>query len=269
MKKKIKRSLSIILTLCMAVSILAAFPLTAFGAEQNGLGLDLDLGGVTGVSPGDEVTVRVSLLNYDGPEIGALYSINVVMDIDEDQFTFVSLNDDALFGSMGRDIMLTSGYNTGEKQVRIGCLATTATATISRNVGDLFEVTLKVNEALAPEISALEIPVSFNIRYDSDRTATVRIPIASIVITAEKEIVTPPPVTVVEATPSASVNKLNGNKNDLTITIVETLSDGSTNTITETISIDNNAAGTYDVGGYKVYADTKGNTQIRECYIVW
>jgi len=33
-------------------------------------------------------------------------------------------------------------------------------------------------------------------------------------------------------------------------------------------TIANNSAGTYGVGGYKVYVDTKGNTQIRECYIV-
>ena len=60
----------------------------------------------------------------------------------------------------------------------------------------------------------------------------------------------------------------NGNKNDLTITITERYSNGTTNTITMTFSINNNAAGTYNVAGYKVYVDTKGNDQIRECYIV-
>ena len=77
-----------------------------------------------------------------------------------------------------------------------------------------------------------------------------------------------PPVTLVSATPSAYVTKLNGNKNDLTVTITETYSDGSTEAFTKTFSINNNAAGTYDVGEYIVYVDTKGNTQIRECYIV-
>jgi hypothetical protein len=67
---------------------------------------------------------------------------------------------------------------------------------------------------------------------------------------------------------SASVEKQNGNKNDLTITITGKYSDGTTKVIAEkTFSIDNNAAGTYDVGGYSVYVDTKGNNQIRECYI--
>ena len=69
-------------------------------------------------------------------------------------------------------------------------------------------------------------------------------------------------------TPSAFVEKLNGNKNNLTITVTETNSDGTTDNITKTFSIDNNAAGTYVVGLYKVYVDTKGNTQIRACYIV-
>ena len=33
-------------------------------------------------------------------------------------------------------------------------------------------------------------------------------------------------------------------------------------------SIKNNSAGTYVVGPYEVYVDTKGNTQVRECYMV-
>ena len=75
-------------------------------------------------------------------------------------------------------------------------------------------------------------------------------------------------VTLVSAVPTASVNKANGNKNDLTITVIETYSDGSTNKITTTISINNNSAGSYLVGSYIVYVDTKGNDQIRRCYIV-
>ena len=75
-------------------------------------------------------------------------------------------------------------------------------------------------------------------------------------------------VTLVSAVPSASVKILNGNKNDLTITVIETYSDGSTNRITTTISINSNSAGSYTVGTYTVYVDTKGNDQIRRCYIV-
>jgi len=50
--------------------------------------------------------------------------------------------------------------------------------------------------------------------------------------------------------------------------VTEFYSNGMTNVITATIKISNNAAGTYDVGGYKVYVDTKGNDQIRACYLV-
>ena len=75
-------------------------------------------------------------------------------------------------------------------------------------------------------------------------------------------------VRLVSATPEASVNKLNGNKNDLTITVTELYADGRKAVVKVTISINNNAAGTYNVGSYRVYVDTKGNTQIRECYIV-
>lgn len=75
-------------------------------------------------------------------------------------------------------------------------------------------------------------------------------------------------IVVLSATPSASVEQLSGNKNNLTIKMFEELSDGNTNVISETFSISNNAADTYEVGTYQVYVDTKGNTQIRECYIV-
>ncbi|MCL2766845.1 MAG: InlB B-repeat-containing protein, partial [Peptococcaceae bacterium] len=74
--------------------------------------------------------------------------------------------------------------------------------------------------------------------------------------------------TVVSATPSAYVTKLNGNQNDLTITVTELYSDGTTVSITSTFRIDNNAANTYNLGGFQVFVDTKGNDQIRECRIV-
>jgi len=71
-----------------------------------------------------------------------------------------------------------------------------------------------------------------------------------------------------EAVPTAFVTKLNGNQNDLTITITERYSEGRIEIITKTLKINNNAEATYNVDDYKVYVDTKGNTQIRACYIV-
>jgi len=70
------------------------------------------------------------------------------------------------------------------------------------------------------------------------------------------------------AVPSASVEKLNGNKNNLTVTVTEVYADGSTNEVFKTFSINNNAADKYVVGDYSVYVDTKGNTQIRDCRIL-
>ncbi|MBU8880906.1 endo-1,4-beta-xylanase [Bacillus sp. FJAT-29790] len=78
-----------------------------------------------------------------------------------------------------------------------------------------------------------------------------------------------PVVTVDSATPLATVERLNGNQNRLTVIVTESYSDGSTEDFTEEILISNNAADVYQVGPYKVYVDTKGNDQIRECYIVW
>ena len=73
---------------------------------------------------------------------------------------------------------------------------------------------------------------------------------------------------VTEVIPSASVEQLKGNQNALTITVTELLSDGSTKIFTERFMINNNAAGTYTVGDYRVFVETKGNTQIRSIYIV-
>lgn len=67
---------------------------------------------------------------------------------------------------------------------------------------------------------------------------------------------------------TASVQKLNGNKNNLTIIVTEYYSNGTSVVYQSVISIDNNAIGTYQVNAYRVYVDTKGNTQIRACYIV-
>jgi len=79
-------------------------------------------------------------------------------------------------------------------------------------------------------------------------------------------------VTVCTTNPivSAYVTKLNGNKNDLTITVsgIFDFVTKDMSEITKTFSINNNAAGTYAVGSYNVYVDTKGNDQIRACYIV-
>ncbi|MGW0593643.1 M20/M25/M40 family metallo-hydrolase [Streptosporangium sp. NPDC002607] len=73
---------------------------------------------------------------------------------------------------------------------------------------------------------------------------------------------------VIDAKPSAVVKKLKGNKNELTITVKQTHIDGSESPVTATFTINNNAAGTYTVGDYKVYVETKGNTQVRSISIV-
>jgi hypothetical protein len=91
---------------------------------------------------------------------------------------------------------------------------------------------------------------------------------ANLTVKAQYKVDEPPVIVFVTASAVAVATKLVGNKNELTITVIEAFSDGSENVIIETFIIDNNAANTYQVGKYRVYVDTKGNTQIRECYIV-
>jgi len=74
--------------------------------------------------------------------------------------------------------------------------------------------------------------------------------------------------TSVSVTPSAALKKLNGNQNELTITVIEQYPDMSSKMDTVTIYISNNSSGIYNVGAHKVYVDTKGNSQISACYIV-
>ena len=89
----------------------------------------------------------------------------------------------------------------------------------------------------------------------------------NIILTAvwEKE---PENIELVSAVPSAFVVKLSGNQNMLYITVTEKYSDGSEQTISWSGMIKNNTAGSYDVGGYLIYVDTKGNDQVRECSFV-
>jgi len=70
---------------------------------------------------------------------------------------------------------------------------------------------------------------------------------------------------------SARVTQLNGNTNDLHITIIETLSNQTEISTTQTFNIRNNSSGTYQIttefNTYNVFVNTQGNTQIRELFI--
>ena len=68
--------------------------------------------------------------------------------------------------------------------------------------------------------------------------------------------------------PTAKVDKLNGNQNRLHIWVDVILSDGTVIQEYITVMINNNAEGTYTVGPFNVFVDTKGNDQIRAIRIV-
>jgi len=74
--------------------------------------------------------------------------------------------------------------------------------------------------------------------------------------------------TLVSAVPSATVEKVDGETNDLTVTVTQTYSRGTVMEVTATFRIQNNVADTYQVGPYLVFVDTKGNVQVREVRIV-
>ena len=72
---------------------------------------------------------------------------------------------------------------------------------------------------------------------------------------------------LVDAVPSASVEKVNDETNRLTVTVTETWSRGVVEDVTKTFVIRNNAGGTFDVGPWHVVVDTQGNTTVREVRI--
>ncbi|QIK70995.1 hypothetical protein G7070_00245 [Propioniciclava coleopterorum] len=75
-------------------------------------------------------------------------------------------------------------------------------------------------------------------------------------------------VTTRTATVTAVVTKLTGNRNEVTITVTDRDAAGATAVYSATVQIAKNSAGTFPVGPYQVFVDTKGNTQVREVRIV-
>ena len=78
----------------------------------------------------------------------------------------------------------------------------------------------------------------------------------------------PPPPPAASVTPTAYVEKLNGNQNRLFITVTEKDANGKVTVYEWNGLVPNNEAAIYQVGKYRVYVNVKGNTQVRECYIV-
>jgi predicted acyl esterase len=126
--------------------------------------------------------------------------------------------------------------------------------------GDLFTVTYKVKES-APYIFSTPLDVrvdSFKFSSLMDKTIDLKVNVDKGVLSTK----------LVELVSVASIKKLNGNKNELTIIITETYEDSVEKVLTKTFTIDNNAANTYAIDRYQVFVDTKGNDQIRACYIL-
>ncbi|MCL2498661.1 MAG: hypothetical protein FWF06_08645 [Symbiobacteriaceae bacterium] len=126
---------------------------------------------------------------------------------------------------------------------------------------------LKNPEAVIAELKELRAKVLNLDKYSCLDLAKVTCFIDKLILCLESKIV---PVTVVEVQVSAEVEKLKGNTNMLTITLVEIYSDNSAVAYKGVFEIDNNAIGTYKMAGgkYLVYVNTKGNIQIRDCYVV-
>ena len=157
---------------------------------------------------------------------------------------------------------LTSAINALVEKAVISKLALAAAIKMALDQDE----NLYTAESWAPFAAAFT--TSLRVYFNDDATQEQIDVATATLINVMNKLVTKAKVTLVSATASAYVTKLNGSQNDLTITVTEKYSNGSTNLIKTTVRINNNAAGTYTVGGYKVYVDTKGNDQIRECRIV-
>ena len=74
-------------------------------------------------------------------------------------------------------------------------------------------------------------------------------------------------VYITYSAPRAEVEQIPGNQNWLNVWVDECYSDGTVEVYHLRLLINNNAEGIYTVGSYKVYVNTKGNTQIRNIEI--
>ena len=77
-----------------------------------------------------------------------------------------------------------------------------------------------------------------------------------------------PPVGIINTVATAFVTQIPGNTNELTVTITNYYTNGTTSMISETFTIRNNASTTVRLGDHYVFVNTQGNTQIREIKIV-
>jgi len=96
-----KRAMSVTLTLCLLLTLIPAFSPPAFAATAD---LTLDFGySKSTIAPGEEVTITVSLANYNDPGIFPMESIAVEMLVDTDILEYVdgSASDLASAGSPG------------------------------------------------------------------------------------------------------------------------------------------------------------------------
>ncbi|MCL1848358.1 MAG: M28 family peptidase [Clostridiales bacterium] len=76
-------------------------------------------------------------------------------------------------------------------------------------------------------------------------------------------------VTLDEVWAEASVAKLKGNQNELSISVFGLFSDGLIQEVAaDTFTVNNNAASSYEIERYMVFVDTKGNDQICNCYVI-
>jgi hypothetical protein len=126
--------------------------------------------------------------------------------------------------------------------------------------GETIEVPVYIevaDDAFAGDWKKLQIATTVSSESNSGKTAAATVYGKDFILEKVDAVV-----------PAAFVKKLNGNKNDLTITVTEYYNSGRVEVYTKTFSINNNAMDKYSVGGYTVFVDTKGNDQIRACYIV-
>ena len=236
-------------------------------AESTG-GLDIMLGAGSYIDiplmlaePQEAVTIEAA-----SASVALGDNVDIAYGVKDNTFGFTALDVELPFdSSIYTPVTVTPAALLGEADFAFETVGNTLKVTIAAQdniVGDgaLFTVTYKIKES-APYIFTTPLNVVVkDAKFGSfmDKTVDLDMQVSAGKISTK----------LVSLVPVASVKKLNGNKNDLTITVTETYEDGKVQSFTKTFSINNNAADTYALGPYKVYVDTKGNDQIRECKIV-